>query len=213
MRRTFAHTLLSAAVAALVLAYAPSVEATTLAELSMEQVTDASTYIVRGTVTEVWTDLDSEGIVWTHARVSVSHVFKGPDSPTELVVDSIGGVANGQTTQVSSAARFSETEDVMLFLDQARDGALRPVGMMLGKFTIRRAPGESSRYAARLSMAPTKHYDARFLPHPPAAQRIYLNDLETVVEDRLAAGWDGRAIPGISSEKLREINAPARRIR
>ena len=39
-----------------------------------------------------------------------------------------------------------------------------------------------------------------------AEDRVYVDDLVTRIEHRLEAGWDGRPIPGISLERLAEIN-------
>ncbi len=214
MLKTFARSILLVVLTATVTSMAPApAQATSLAPLTIEQITDASTYIVRGTVLDVWTDQDRQGNLWTHARISVAEVLKGPDTPSEVVVDTFGGVDGSEAAYVSGSARFSETEDVLVFLDQARNGRLSPVGMNLGKFTIRRAPGETRKYAARVTLDPREHYDARFLPHPPADHRMYLDELLPTVEGRLEQGWDGKPIPGLAPEKLKEINVPARRIR
>jgi hypothetical protein len=194
---------------------APNASATTLAELTVEQMTDASTYIVRGTVGEVWTSVDERGFVWTHAELAVTDVFKGPDTPKVLVVETPGGITpDGQVTQVHAAARFSTGEDVLVFLDSIRGGtSLTPVSMFLGKYNVRRAPGEDASYLMRWHGKPLEKYDGRFLPHPEPASRIGLDQLIGQVEARLQVGWDGAPIPGIAPEKLQVVNAPERRIR
>ena len=187
--------------------------ATTLAPLTVEQLTDGSTYIVEGKVLEVWTELDDEkAMVWTRARVQVTRTIKGPDSPTELVVESPGGRYGDFDVQVPAHAVFSPDEDVFLFLDQNKEGRLRPAGRFLGKYTIRRAPGETEKYARTWNSTVNEPFDARFLPHPEIADRVYLTDLEDRVEDRLRVGWDGQPIPGASAELLRIVNAPERRL-
>jgi hypothetical protein len=189
-------------------------QATSLAPLTVDDLTDASTYIVRGTVTRTWTEYDDQGYVWTRAAIAVSDVIKGPDSPTEIVVDTMGGTIGDDTTFVWDAAQFSETEEVVLFLDTIRGGTrYSPVGMWLGKFAVRRAPGEDRELAVRFTVGPHEHYDGRFIPTPPADKRIYLDDVMAQVERRLDAGWDGRQIPGIAPDKLREVNTPDRRHR
>ena len=57
--------------------------ATSIAELSTVQMTDAAIYIVEGTVDSVWTEVDNRGLVWPRARVLVSATHKGVDTPTE----------------------------------------------------------------------------------------------------------------------------------
>lgn len=186
----------------------PDARATSLAELTVEQTTDASTYIVEGRVAEVWTELDERGYVWTRARVSVSATHKGPDQPTTLVVDTHGGRFGEIETYVPSSAVFSVGEDVFLFLYKG-ETRLSPVGMFQGKLTVRRAPGETRRHVMTWQASRSTEFDARFLPHPAPEDRVYLDDLRERVADRLDAGWDGQPIPGLSAERLQLLNTPA----
>lgn len=192
----------------------PTAHATTIAPLTIEQMTDGATWIVRGVVTETWTEIDTRGHVWTRARVQVGDVLKGPEATTELIVDTLGGEYAGETTWVEGAARFSADEEVLMFLDTIRHGErLTPLGMFTGKYTIRRAPGDERRYAQRYPVNPRLAYDARFLPHPDAADRVYVDDLEARIQAHLAAEWDGKPIAGLPVEKLQVINTPDRRHR
>ena len=87
------RALYRAAVAALALGLfmGPSVaEASYLAELSIEDRTDAAAYIVEGKVLEVWTEVGAGGTVWTRARVKIDDQLKGDDLPSEVVIDSLG---------------------------------------------------------------------------------------------------------------------------
>lgn len=188
--------------------------ATTVAPLTVEQMTDAATYIVEGRVVRVWTEMDAEGKVWTRAEIAVSETFKGPDAPGTLIVDSLGGFYEDRSLLVDGMARFSPEEDVFLFLDAIKGGArLTPISAHRGKFTIKRPPHESRRIAVSYDVNPLTRFDARFLPVPPREEWLYVDELEGVVSSRLVHGWDGREIPGISAEKLRVVNQPERRIR
>lgn len=194
----------------LALAIGSPAHATSFAPMTIEQYTDASTYIVQGRVLEVWTELDAERLlVWTRARVAVDRTLKGPDGPREIVVDSAGGAWGDYSVEVAGRAVFSVDEQVFLFLDQLADGRLVPVGKYLGKYTVRRAPGERESYVRTWHPTPGEVFDARFLPHPADDERVYLADLEQRVEARLAAGWDGQPIPGLAPERLQIINTPA----
>lgn len=187
-------------------------EATSLAPLSVEQLTDASDYIVRGEITETWTEVDDKGYVWTRARLKVSDTYKGADNPSELVIDSLGGEYAGQTLHIEARAVFSKYEDALVFLTEMENGRLVPVGKFLGKYTIRRAP-DVDRYYARTWHPTNQAFDARFLPHPEPENRVYLDSLMERVEARLDAGWDGKPIPGIKAERLQTINTAERRHR
>jgi hypothetical protein len=196
------------------LAAEQSAHATSLANLSVEQITDASTYIVRGTVTRTWTVVDDHGMVWTRAEVEVTDVLKGPDRPATIEVESMGGVGpDGQVVSMEGATRFSAMEDAVFFLHPvAGEPRFHTVGWFLGKYTIRRAPHDDRLAVVRYTAGSEVRYDARFLPVPDEAHRVYLDDLLSQVQARLKTGWDGKSIPGISDEKLREINAPERRM-
>lgn len=197
----------------LALALPEAAQATSIAPLTVEQMTDASTYIVRGRVVRVWNEADADGRVWTRAEVAVSDVLKGPDEPTTLVVESLGGSIGELTTKVDGMARFSAEEDTLMFLDAIHNGQdLTPVGAFTGKFTIRRPPHETRSIAVAYDVNPDTRFDARFLPVPPREQWLYADDLEAEIRAHLAVGWNGRPIAGIELEQLQRVNAPERRI-
>ena len=187
-------------------------EATSLAPLTVEQLTDASDYIIRGEVVETWTEVDDNGLIWTRARVDVSETLKGPTTPDELVIDSMGGEYAGQTLTIEGRAVYSKHEELLVFLSQTSSGRFVPVAKFLGKYSIRRAPDVNRQYA--LTWHPGEvEFDARFLPHPKAEDRVYLDGLLDTIQTRLDTGWDGKPIPGISADRLRDINTPERRMR
>lgn len=179
--------------------------ATTFAELTLEQFTDAATYIVEGHVEEVWTELDPQtSMVWTRARVSITETYKGPDQPVELIIDSAGGRVGDYEVYIPGAASFSEGEDIFVFL--AENGPRWvPISKFQGKYTIRRATGERQKHAMLWHGRRGETYDARFLPHPAPEHRLYLDELRQRVLDQLAVGWDGQPIPGISTARLQVV--------
>ena len=190
-------------------------QATSLADLSVEQMTDASTYIVQGSIDRIWTEVDENNHVWTRAHMTVDTTLKGPDTPRELIIDSFGGIhSDGTVTNMAAAARFSDSEEVFLFLDVVDHGKrLVPVAKFLGKYSIRRAPRDTERLVQRWHTGTMAHFDARFLPFPETNERLYLTDLVESVNNRLDVGWNGDAIPGISNSELKEINTLERRMR
>lgn len=192
----------------------PSVaHATTFAPMTTEMLVDASTYIVRGTVEKVWTEQDERGLIWTRAQVTVSKVMKGPDEPTSVIVDSLGGEFQGQGLLIAGAAKFSVGEEAVFFLAQggSKRARLVPVAKYMGVHIIRRAPGEREPYTLTYQSPPKEAFDARFLPHLAPERRVYLGDLIQSIDARLVTGWTGEAIPGLSPAQLAEINAPERR--
>ncbi len=188
--------------------------ATTFAQLSVEQMTDAASMVVRGTVLESWSEMDEYGRIWTKSRVRVGTVYKGVDVPAEIVVDQMGGTFSGVILDVPGRAWFSPDEDVVLFLNKHESGRLGVVQKYLGKYMVRRAPGDSRPYVRTWSQPQDEAiaYDGRFLPHPQPEHRIYADDLIAQIQARVAAGWDGQPIQGLPLETLRTINLPENRI-
>ena len=78
-----------------------------MVELSQDQLVDASNAIVRATVTEIWTEEDERGVVWTRAQLEVIETFKGDKRVKAYVIDQLGGRFGGNVTDMDAGARFS----------------------------------------------------------------------------------------------------------
>ena len=180
-------------------------EATSMAPLTIEQMVDASDGIVRGKVTEVWTEPDpNTKMVWTHAQVEVSSVLKG-DHTEVIVLEQPGGSWGTTKAIVESVARFSVGEEGYFFVEHLSERSV-PVGMFQGKFNVIMDPYSQSELAIRYQVHVSRTFDHRFIPLPPEAKRLHADTLEDRIEDRLEAGWDGKHIPGTSMERLDRIN-------
>jgi len=192
-------------VGAAVLCVAPA-GATSLAPLTIDQMTDGADLIVRGTITDVWTT-EVDGVIYTRADLQVSSLYKGSYADTHLTLESLGGTFEGMTMDVDAAARYSVGEEVFAFLDQhAGRGTYSTVGMYLGKYTIKQNPTDGADMVVRFTVPYSRVYDARFVPNPSKEQRVSVSALEDAVRARVSLGWDGKAIPGVSAEHLRQIN-------
>lgn len=182
----------------------PSASATTVAPLTTEQMVDASDIIVRGTVVDVWTALDGSHIN-THATVQVERVLKGHASGTVEVVTP-GGQMDDVMANVPGAPRYGAGERVLLLLAQRKDGTFLNVALSGGKYTIKQNPADGSDMVVQFQVPYDQSYDFRFIPNPPAGQRVSLSSLEARISDRVRVGWDGKPIVGVSLEHLRAIN-------
>ncbi|GEM_PF-798288 len=183
-----------------------SAQATTLVELTTDQLVFGSDAVIRGKVVEVWTEQDERGVVWTRAQVAVEQTYKGDKSQTAYIIDQVGGTWGKAHTVVHGAARFSADEEVVLFLEKLGNGKVVPVGMTQGKYTVRLDPYSREMLVQQFAPAPTQDYDHRFIPLPKAESRNFLADLEDQISNRLTAGWDGEPIPGTTLERLERIN-------
>jgi hypothetical protein len=196
-----------AASAALLLGMSSTASATTLIELTTDQLIDAADTIVRGTVTEVWTEQDHESsYVWTHAQVEVTRVLKGDVSTELIVIEQPGGSWANMTTTVSGIARFSVGEEGIFFVEQ-KASRITPVGMFQGKFNVMMDPYARDFIVHRFALPQSMDFDHRFIPLPAEANRVSLVDFEDQILLGVADGWDGQPIPGVNSDKLRTINS------
>jgi hypothetical protein len=191
-------------VAALSALPAPA-EATTITPATVEQLVDASDLIVRGTVTEVWTEADDRGTVWTRTQIEVTSQLKGAEVDS-VVVDQLGGVFHNDYAIVLGSPRFSPGEDALFFLEHLGNGRTSVTGWFQGKYTVRIDPDSGREMLVRFYNAQDQVYDHRFIPHPAPEDRVFLDDMEQRVLDRVELGWDGQPIVGVPEEKLRRIN-------
>lgn len=184
------RTLLLGAAALLsgALVLAPgTAHATTFKELTEAERIDLADLIVRGTVTEVWSERDDRGVIWTRAQVEVDHVLKGDRDLDALVIDQLGGEWAGLRMNVGGAARFSAGEQAVFFLaDQESKGRLLLQSMGLGKWTIRIDPHSGREIVQQFILPLHEDYDHRFIPTPAQEDRLFLSDFEGRIEARLA---------------------------
>lgn len=186
---------------------ATSAEATTMVPLSVEQMVDLSNTVVRGKVTNVWTEPDTNThSVWTYAQVEVEKVFKGETATDILVLEQPGGVWGTSETIVEGVARFSVGEEGYFFVESLDSGRSVTAGMFQGKYNVIFDPYSRQELAVRFPVHPSRDFDHRFIPLPPEKQRMSVNVFEDQIEAFVQDGWDGTAIPGVSLEKLERIN-------
>ena len=198
--------ILGAAVAAL-LSWVNPVQATSLVQLNTVQLVDVSDTVIRGNVSEVWTERDQGGLIWTHAQIEISDVFKGDAGIESIIVEQPGGTWGSHTTRVAGVARFSVGEDAYFFINHNSAGQARLTGMLQGKFNVQMDPYSQLEIVHRFSVAPEKAFDHRFLPLPPDSRRTSADEFENTLETAVLEGWDGQPIPGISFEHLQRVNA------
>jgi len=177
-----------------------------MVELSQEQLVDASSAIVRAKITEIWTEEDHRGVVWTRAQLEVLETYKGDKKVKAYVIDQLGGRFGGNATDVDAGARFSVGEEAIFFLETLRSGRTTPVGLSQGKFTTRLDPYSQEKIVVRFIPEGRLAYDHRFIPLPKEENKIYLSDFVDRIQNRIEQGWDGKSIPGVSDERLRTID-------
>jgi hypothetical protein len=160
-------------------------QATSLKKMTTVDMVDTADLVVRGTVAETWTEVGEHGRIWTRAQIDIQQTYKGETGLETIVVDQLGGHYAGVTMHIEGASRFSQDEEVVIFLDELESGRISPLGMFTGKWTVRLDPYTQTKIVQRFTVAASQDYDHRFIPLPQAEDRIYLSDFETTVLDRV----------------------------
>jgi len=158
--------------------------ATSMNRATVEDLTDAAHMVVRGVITEVWSETDSNGRIWTRAQLEVSHQYKGA-SVDGVIVSQLGGVHHNDFSIVPGSARFSVGEEGLFFLETLGSGNTVTSGKFQGKFTVRIDPDNGREILVRFLAPQDMVYDHRFIPHPPPEDRVYMDDIEQRVLNRL----------------------------
>jgi hypothetical protein len=119
------------------------IRATTVPEMSFEEVVASSAAIVHGKVVRSWTSWDPERTaIWTHYAIQVKTQLKGGPG-TVVTISEPGGELDGKHMLIAGAPRYEVGEEVVVFASETPIGYLRTCGWGQGKFEVRRtAPGE-----------------------------------------------------------------------
>lgn len=116
------------------LLFSAVVSGATLEQLSIEQMAQKSTSIVRGRVTGCSGEMRGS-VIYTRCGLSVSETWKGPaSSKAEFVV--LGGTAKGLSQTFSGAPRFSINEEFVFFLWTGKSGIAQIIGLSQGVFGV-----------------------------------------------------------------------------
>jgi hypothetical protein len=174
--------------------------ATTVIPMSVEELTSAAPYIVRGHVLESWSAWDaSYKLIYTYTRFQTEESLKGTVGSV-VVVKQLGGTVGEMTLRCAGVHPWSNGESAVLFLrpSQDQDGTFAVVGLMQGDFRVRRsASGEmiadnGLQAATTMYMSPLEDVHA----YSPATKQLStysgsqlkLGDLETRIRTAVAGG-------------------------
>ena len=108
----------------------------TLPKLSLSQLVDSSSAVLRGRVTRHWSAWDADHqLIWTHYEVRTSEVFRGRNAPSYTISEP-GGVIGELGLRVSNSVPFADEEEVIVFLKRMPNGMLRVSGGTQGKLRV-----------------------------------------------------------------------------
>lgn len=117
-----------------------SASATTLMRMSLDQLTQASTEIIRGHVISQSTQWNSGHTrIYTFTTVALDQSYKG-NPPSTLVIQQPGGRVGKVQVFVAGTIQFHPQTDYLLFLERSASDSSKflPVGMMQGGYRVYR---------------------------------------------------------------------------
>lgn len=129
---------------------AGSAGAVTLEKLSLEEMIDSSTLIVRGTVGES-RPLQNGPLIETEYRVNIAETLKTDGavltdsaSSPHISISLPGGVAGGMHQTLAGVPELKAGTEYVFFLWRARSGRLLLLGMSQGLLRVNRASGRAT---------------------------------------------------------------------
>jgi len=132
MRRLAAVLLLS-------FTAAPYLSATTLEKLSMDQLIERSTSIVRGTVVNSYA-MQRGTVIYTNYRLRVSQTLKGA-APATFDISVPGGQMSGVRQSFSGSPKLDAGAEYVVFVWTSRSGIHHTLGLAQGVFDVKTVPG------------------------------------------------------------------------
>ena len=151
---------------------------TTLARMSVTQMTLAAQLVVRVRCVSNFAGWDV-GEIWTFTSFAVQEIWKGSQSGNSnsvLTVRLLGGSVGNLTSTVSAIPRFVPGEDVIVFLEPTTHGDYSVVSWIQGTFRIRR----DLRTGRQIATQDTASFDT----FDPEARQFHATGLRSIaVED------------------------------
>ena len=114
----------------------PGVASALVLELSLEELTLGADHIATGTVSELESRWENDGLIYTYVTLQPEEYLKGDSAADELTVKVPGGTVGGITLRVADAPRFAAGERVLVFLEDEHSPVYRSLGGFQGKQTI-----------------------------------------------------------------------------
>ena len=130
--------------------FAGGLDAATLEKLTVEEMAQKSTLIVRGRVTGCAGETRGP-VIYTRCSVAVSESWKGhPGTQISFVVP--GGSAQGLTQTFTGTPKFDSGTEYVLFLWAGRSGTNQVIGLSQGVFDLK-TDGKGAKTARREATA------------------------------------------------------------
>jgi hypothetical protein len=162
-----------------------AVSAATLERLSLDDLTQKSTDIVRAKVVGSYADLRGSAI-YTHWKIQVTDRWKGSGG-SAIEVQVPGGDASGLHQDVPGAPKLSQGKEYLLFLWTSKSGATYITGWGQGVFSLTQNTANDW-IASRAALGETMLDHNTWLPVQDEGVQMRYADMATRVSATLARG-------------------------
>jgi Putative Ig domain/Matrixin len=126
-------------------------KATTAVMLTDEELILNSRVILTGTVKTVFSAWnDDHSLLYTYTEVRPEQFLKGHLDTTRIVLKQLGGTDGTSGMRVIGQPQFVPGGRVLLYLNTAPDGTLRPAHLFMGAFSIVNDLGTSGKWVSRI---------------------------------------------------------------
>jgi hypothetical protein len=161
-----------------------SLPASTLRQLTLDDMIRQSTVIVRGHAQPTSTAFHGS-MIFTHYRLQITETLKGSASgQIDIVVP--GGNVNGAEQRFAGAPALSGTQDYVLFLWTSKSGLTQVIGLSQGLFSV---ITNSSNQPVIIRAASTERMlDASGQPVTDSDIQMLLSDLRNRIRTVLSGG-------------------------
>jgi len=133
------------------LLFLPAIRATTLARLSLDQLSAGSDAVARVRCAGAESRWEN-GSIWTVATLEVVETMKG-NLPREIAVRLPGGRVGQLIAPVEGTPKFNPGDDAVVFLERSPAGGFTVAGWVEGTFRISRDPRTGSETVTQDSSA------------------------------------------------------------
>ena len=173
--RVFATTLVLAALAC-------PLAGTTLQQLTLDEMAQKSTQIVRGKA-QISSSALRGSMIYTHYKVLVTEQWKG-NSVSQVDVAVPGGTVNGRRQAFAGTPVFADGQEYIFFLWTSRTGLTQIIGLSQGKFDVQ--PGAAGALMVSRAPASDRLLDASGKEVTDSSLAMTLTDFKEKVSKLLA---------------------------
>lgn len=161
-----------------------SAPASTLRQLTLDDMIRQSTVIVRGRALPTTAALHGS-MIFTHYTVQVTEVLKGSAGPQiDIVVP--GGNVNGAEQRFAGSPALSNSQDYVMFLWTSKSGLTQVIGLSQGLFSL---INNSNKQLVLIRAASTERMlDASGQPVTDSDIQMLLSDLRNRIRTVLSGG-------------------------